>query len=68
MRQEDFAGDRSVRLLDHGCGEIIGDDIVPAAMIDRLIRHAEILALKGDSYRLRELARPPAAIDLIGQH
>ena len=24
------------------------------AMIDRLVRHAEILALKGDSYRLRD--------------
>jgi len=29
-------------------------------MIDRLVHHAEILALKGDSYRLkdRDLARP----------
>jgi DNA replication protein DnaC len=32
-------------------------------MIDRLVHHAQILSLKGDSYRLkdRELARPPAA-------
>ena len=32
-------------------------------MIDRLVHHAEILALKGDSYRLkdRDLARPPGA-------
>jgi DNA replication protein DnaC len=31
-------------------------------MIDRLVHHAEILALKGDSYRLkdRDLARAPA--------
>jgi DNA replication protein DnaC len=30
-------------------------------MIDRLVHHAEILALKGDSYRLRDkdLASPP---------
>jgi DNA replication protein DnaC len=35
-------------------GEIFGDDIVAAAMIDRLVHHAEILALKGDSYRLRD--------------
>ena len=34
-------------------GEIFGDDIVATAMIDRLIHHAEILSLKGDSYRLR---------------
>jgi DNA replication protein DnaC len=34
-------------------GEIFGDDVVAAAMIDRLVHHTEILALKGDSYRLR---------------
>jgi DNA replication protein DnaC len=36
-----------------GWGEIFGDDAVATAMIDRLIHHAEILSLKGDSYRLR---------------
>src|SRR5215207_5331142 len=35
-------------------GEIFGDDVVAAAMIDRLVHHAEILALKGDSYRLKD--------------
>ena len=41
--------------------QIWGDDVVAAAMIDRLVHHAEILALKGDSYRLkdRDFARPP---------
>jgi DNA replication protein DnaC len=46
-------------------GEIFGDDIVATAMIDRLVHHAQILALKGDSYRLRGRdidARPPARI------
>src|SRR5512132_2843528 len=40
-------------------GEIFGDDVTAAAMIDRLVHHAEILALKGDSCRLkdRDLAR-----------
>jgi hypothetical protein len=44
-------------------GEIFGDDIVAAAMIDRLIHHAEILNLKGDSYRLKDkdLGSPPPA-------
>jgi DNA replication protein DnaC len=37
-----------------GWGEIFaGDPIVAAAMIDRLVHHAEILNLKGASYRLR---------------
>ena len=35
-------------------GEIFGDEIVAVAMIDRLVHHAQILSLKGDSYRLRE--------------
>jgi DNA replication protein DnaC len=42
-------------------GEVFGDDVVAAAMIDRLVHHAEVLALKGDSYRLkdRDLGRVP---------
>jgi DNA replication protein DnaC len=37
--------------------------VVAAAMIDRLVHHAEVVALKGDSYRLkdRDLGRVPAA-------
>ena len=44
-------------------GEVFGDDTVAAAMIDRLVHHADVIALKGDSYRLknRDLGRPPAA-------
>jgi len=44
-------------------GEVFGDDVVAAAMIDRLVHHAEVVALKGDSYRLkdRDLGRIPAA-------
>ena len=44
-------------------GEVFGDDVVAAAMIDRLVHHAEVIALKGDSYRLkdRDLGRVPPA-------
>jgi DNA replication protein DnaC len=33
-----------------------------SAMIDRLVRHAEVISLKGDSFRLknRDLGRVPA--------
>lgn len=45
-------------------GEIFGDDVVAAAMIDRLVHHAEVLTLTGDSYRTRArrelLAKDPA--------
>ncbi len=42
-------------------GEIFGDEVTATAMIDRLVHHAEILSLKGDSYRLRDkdLGAPP---------
>jgi DNA replication protein DnaC len=42
-------------------GEVFGDDVVAAAMIDRLVHHADVIALKGDSYRLknRDLGRVP---------
>ena len=35
-------------------GEVFGDEVVAAAMIDRLVHHAEVIALKGDSYRLKD--------------
>ncbi len=47
-------------------GEVFGDDVVAAAMIDRLVHHAEVINLRGDSYRLkdRDLGRvPPATTD-----
>ncbi|WP_306819929.1 IS21-like element helper ATPase IstB [Streptomyces sp. CA-210063] len=42
-------------------GEVFGDDTVAAAMIDRLVHHADVLSLKGDSYRLkdRDIGHPP---------
>jgi DNA replication protein DnaC len=44
-------------------GEVFGDEVVAAAMIDRLVHHAEVIALKGDSYRLknRDLGRTHTA-------
>ncbi|MFN8622419.1 MAG: IS21-like element helper ATPase IstB [Chloroflexota bacterium] len=43
-------------------GEVFGDATVAAAMIDRLVHHAEVVSLKGDSYRLkdRDLGRVPS--------
>ncbi|NYI40350.1 IS21-like element helper ATPase IstB [Demequina lutea] len=36
-----------------GWGEVFGDQAVAAAMIDRIVHHADVLTLKGASYRLR---------------
>ena len=52
-------------------GEILGDPVVAAAMIDRLVHHAEILSLKGGSYRLRDKklvgSRPKVATALAAE-
>jgi DNA replication protein DnaC len=34
--------------------EIFGDPVAVAAMVDRLVHHAEIISLKGDSYRVKD--------------
>ena len=33
--------------------EIFGDPVAVAAMVDRLVHHAEVIGLKGESYRLK---------------
>ena len=40
-------------------GEILGDAMVAAALIDRLVHHAHMITLKGKSYRLRERGSRP---------
>jgi len=50
-------------------GEIFGDEITAtAAMVDRLVHHAEIISLKGDSYRLKDkdLGARPAPVENWG--
>jgi DNA replication protein DnaC len=34
-------------------GDVFSDHVVAAAMIDRIVHHADVLTLKGNSYRLR---------------
>lgn len=34
--------------------EIFGDAVAVAAMVDRLVHHAEVFVLQGDSYRLKD--------------
>ena len=41
-------------------GEIFGDDAVAVAMIDRLVHHAELISLKGDSYSSKTATSDPA--------
>ena len=41
-------------------GGVFGDQAVAAAMIDRIVHHADVLTLKGASYRLRGQASTPS--------
>jgi hypothetical protein len=52
QRAAGFHGDEQVPTPDRW-GETFSDDVVAAAMIDRLVHHAEVLTLTGDSYRTR---------------
>uniref|UniRef100_UPI00191BA426 ATP-binding protein n=1 Tax=Acidithrix ferrooxidans TaxID=1280514 RepID=UPI00191BA426 len=42
------------KLAFSGWGGVFGDQVVAAAMIDRIVHYAAVLALKGANYRLRE--------------
>jgi DNA replication protein DnaC len=37
--------------------EIFGDQVVAAAILDRLMHHSHVVTIRGDSYRLREKRR-----------
>ncbi len=40
-------------------GEVFGDDVVAAAMIIKLVHHAEVIALKGDATSKTETSTRP---------
>jgi DNA replication protein DnaC len=35
-------------------GDVFGDLTIASAMIDRIIHHADVISLKGNSYRLKK--------------
>ena len=35
-------------------GEVLGDNVIASAILDRLLHHSTVFNIKGDSYRLRE--------------
>jgi len=43
-------------------GDVLGDSVVAAALLDRLVHHAIVVQIEGSSYRLREHA------DLLPEH
>jgi DNA replication protein DnaC len=43
--------------------EIFGDAVAVAAMVDRLVHHAEVIILQGDSYRLKDRGQEVVVLD-----
>ncbi len=35
-------------------GEVFGDEVMAAALIDRIVHHCHILNIRGNSYRMRQ--------------
>ena len=52
-----------------GWGELMSDPVIATAMLDRLLHHAHVINIRGETYRLRERAKagfvsvPPAVIN-----
>ncbi len=40
-------------------GSLLGDEILASALLDRLLHHAEVIAINGSSYRMKERRRDP---------
>ena len=36
------------------CGGVLGDKVLATAILDRLLRYAEVVSLRGDSCRLKD--------------
>lgn len=43
-------------------GEVFGDEVIAGAILDRLLHHSHIIAVQGDSYRMRD-KRGKAGLD-----
>jgi len=44
-------------------GEIFGDDVMAAALIDRLLHHCHVVNIRGTSYRMRHNVEPWTALN-----
>ena len=48
-------------------GSLLGDEVLASALLDRLLYHAEVIAINGSSYRMKERRRDPAGSDQSGR-
>jgi len=45
--------------------ELMGDEVIAAAILDRLLHHAHVVSIRGQSYRLRDKLTAAAAMPLV---
>lgn len=45
--------------------EMMGDEVIAAAILDRLLHHAHVVSIRGQSYRLRDKLTAAAATPLV---
>jgi DNA replication protein DnaC len=38
-------------------GQVFGDEMIAAAVLDRLLHHSHVLVVQGESYRLKQKKR-----------
>src|SRR5437762_12945699 len=43
-------------------GSLLGDEILASALLDRLLHHAEVIAINGSSYRMKDRRRDPVGV------
>lgn len=41
-------------------GQVLGDDVLASAILDRLLHHCDVVSINGPSYRLKDHVRPKA--------
>jgi DNA replication protein DnaC len=44
-------------------GQVFGDDVVAAAILDRLLHHCEVISITGPRYGLKARLQPPPGGD-----
>ena len=46
-------------------GSLLGDEILATALLDRLLHHAEVIAINGSSYRMKERQADRTSLDAL---
>jgi len=48
-------------------GEILGDEVMASAVLDRILHHCTVINIRGESYRLKERKKNMLATERIGE-